>query len=104
MSEQLRVDRAVVERDAAQIAGAAGYFTRGTLGAEDGESTITANSKIKTAFEKDQTGIAGLGTALDLEVNNIRSLGVRFEEFDMLMGNLAKSNKDITVNGNSIPY
>lgn len=107
MSEQLRVDRAVVERDAAQISGAAGYFGGAGLPSTDSRTTLSANPKSQGAFARGQSGLATLGGVLDADVGNIRSLGVSFEEFDIMMGEIARLEptepvKELTVNGNSI--
>lgn len=104
MSEQLKVDRAVVERDAAQISGAAGHFGGADLSPEDSKTTLSANPNSKGAFRHGQSGLATLGAVLNADVGNIRSLGVSFEEFDIMMGKIARLNpaKELTVNGNSI--
>jgi len=102
MAEQLRVDRVIVEADAARISTAAGYFSGGSLSPVDGKSTITAKGNSIAAFNRGQTGIAALGTALDADVANIRSLGVKFEEFDTMMGELSRSDPNLTVSENSM--
>lgn len=90
---RLKVDRAIVETDAAQIASASSYFCGNTLGSIDGKSTIAGNATSKNAFNLGQMGIVSLGQAIDAEVVNIRSLGLQFEEFDMLMNRLNRRNE-----------
>ncbi len=93
---RLKVDRAIVETDAAQIASASSYFSGTTLGSIDGKSTIDANGKSKGVFYSGQSNIIALGKAVDTDVINIRSLGLKFDEFDELMGELSKRGSDTT--------
>lgn len=98
----IKVDREIVEGDASQIAAAAGYFCAKALSPTDGKSTISAKGKSIAAFNRGQSGIGFLGRALDTDVANIRSLGVKFEEFDSLMGELSRNGSHQTANENSV--
>lgn len=88
MGDNMNINSAAVEAEAAQVSSAAGYFTARTLTTQDTISTITANANSKQAFTQSQGNVSTLGKALDADVENIRNLGDAFEEFDRMMGTL----------------
>jgi type VII secretion effector (TIGR04197 family) len=83
----LNVNQETVNEQADALSAAVHFETK-TLTNIDNESTITANTGGKNAFQSSQATASGLGNALDKEAENIRSLGVSFEEFDQMMSTI----------------
>lgn len=77
------------ELDANQVNSAAAFLTADSLSPSDNDTTIAANKKLHTAFQDAQNLIASLGTAMDKEAENIRSIGAVFDEYDNLLADLA---------------
>lgn len=91
MSGEIRINDAAVEEEADAISGAAAYFMEDLLIPSDSKTTITANAKGQEAFAKAQKLIASFGSSMEQEVDNIRSLGAVFQEYDDMMGELLEN-------------
>lgn len=87
-ADKIQVKRESAEADAVRIESAAACLAAAPLDSQDMRTTIPANASSKAAYQRFQERIASLGTMLDQEVNNIRSLNVAFTEFDEMMGRL----------------
>jgi type VII secretion effector (TIGR04197 family) len=91
MTGTLQVNQETVESEAVTIANAAKYFEPSMMTPIDTRTTLTANQSAKSAFETAQVSIGAFGELMDQEAANIRSLNVKFKEFDTMMGTLAES-------------
>lgn len=87
----IQINRQNVEEDVERIESAAFYLKKVPLDSQDMRSTIPANAKGKTAYDRSQERISGLGKLLDQEAENIRELNAAFEKFDEMMGRFAKN-------------
>ena len=91
MAGEIRVNQHQADESAARIDSGAGYFTNSPLVPQDTRTTIPANANGRAAYGRSQSCMEELGSALDQEVRNIRSLNAAFTEFDEMMGELAKT-------------
>lgn len=91
MSDIIRVGEENVEEQALSMQGAATYFQVNPLLPCDEKSTITANNRGKTAYYKAQEVASLVGSNLDKEAQNIRSLGAEFTEYDEMLAGLWES-------------
>ena len=87
----LQVDQGPVEDRASRIEGAAGGFTGRSLSYLDWKTTIDANEKGKEQYSQANENVTGIHQTVDIDVRNIRTLGIEFEEFDRKMQELNKS-------------
>lgn len=92
MPGTININEATVEGDAAVIANASSAFTSVGLSSTDGESTISANANSQNAYNKAQESIADFGETLNSDVANIRSLNLKFKEFDELINIINSQN------------
>lgn len=90
MSNEIQVNTEQVEEDATVIESSASNFLAIALGTPDTTSTITANEKCKEAYNASQSNCEEFGAALSKDVANIRSLNVKFEEFDKMIGEMSR--------------
>ncbi len=84
-SGNVYIDGKEIEKNAFQIHNAVDVLREDSLNPYDSESTLTVNHKLHQVFEESQKLIVLLGEVLDSEVENIRSLGVTFEQFDSML-------------------
>lgn len=91
MQGNIYVNQRDIETKAERIESVSDYLGSKALEHQDVRTTIPANPNGKAAFERTQSGMERLGTALDREVKNIRSLQISFIQFDEMMGGLAKT-------------
>ena len=91
MAGEIRVNQQQAGESADRIESAAGYFRNSPLVPQDTRTTIPANANGRAAYGRSQSCMEELGSALDQEVRNIRSLNAAFTEFDEMMGELAKT-------------
>jgi type VII secretion effector (TIGR04197 family) len=89
--DKIKVDATVVQGKAEQVASGATLFRIKSLSPVDNESTISANEAVKQSHKECQSVGSQLGKALMQESKNIKSLGIRFEEFDKMVGDSFKS-------------
>ncbi len=88
VSKEIRVNQAAIEANVEAISGAASYFDEAALTPVDSKSTVTANTRGQEAYAKFQKVKNKFGNAIKQEVNNIRSLGVTFQEYDEMLSEL----------------
>ena len=87
----LQVDQGQVEDRASRIEGTAGGFTGRSLSYSDWKTTLVSNENGKNGVDQMQEAATGIGEALGMDAQNIRTLGIEFEEFDRKMQELNKS-------------
>ncbi len=87
MAETIRVIQENIQNDASSINKATDYFDKRELPHIDNRTTISANQKGKDAYNESQSLIYLLGINLNRQIENIRSLGLEFEQVDI---NLSK--------------
>lgn len=88
VSKEIRVNQAAIEANVEAISGAASYFNDAALTPVDSKSTVTANARGQEAYAKFQKMKNKFGNAIKQEANNIRSLGVTFQEYDEMLSEL----------------
>ncbi len=91
MAEGIHINHEKAKEDAMGVKSAAVYLQSVPLVPQDMRTTLPANAKGKRAYSRSQDEIFRLGTLLDLEAENIRSLNVAFEEFDRMLGEFEKN-------------
>ena len=91
MAGEIRLNQYQAVESAARIECAAVYFRNSQLVPQYTRTTIPANANGRAAYGRSQSCMEELGSALDQEVRNIRSLNAAFTEFDEMMGELAKT-------------
>lgn len=84
----LSVDSDKSEMHAAQVERTIEVFHETPLYPKDEVTTLSANVNLHMAFIEAQSLIGQLGRAMDEEVANIRSIGVTFEQYDTMLGDL----------------
>jgi type VII secretion effector (TIGR04197 family) len=89
--DKIKVDANVVQGKADQVASGATLFQMKSLSPVDSDSTISANEAVKKSHKECQSIGGQYGKALMQESKNIKSLGIRFEEFDKMVGDSFKS-------------
>ncbi len=88
MAETICVIQENVQCDASQIKGAAKCFEKKVLSYTDDRTTISANQNGKSVYDESQSVVSLLGVNLANEVDNIRSLGLAFEQYDDMLADL----------------
>ena len=92
MAGKLKVNQNEVEAGASLVVSAAQLFMKKSLSIQDEVSTINANQQSKDEFEKVQNQMSRLGESLNEDAVNTRNLGLKFKEFDSLMGEMNSRN------------
>lgn len=90
----ISVDLEQSEYNANQINNASTFLTANALNPMDSNTTIKANENVHNAFAEAQSLIALLGSAMDKEVGNIRSIGKTFDEYDAMLADLANQAQE----------
>lgn len=86
----ISVDIEQSHRDATQIAKAADILQAKNMAHYDGSTTLRANANLHSAFAQSQSILAALGSAMDKEASNVRSIGAAFEQYDSMLADFAK--------------
>lgn len=84
MSKSLKIKKEAVEIAWGKISGEAEDFELEPLTAEDNKSTLQANQNSKTVFNTMEKIVSLFDETLTKDAQNIRSLGVKFDEFDQM--------------------
>ena len=82
MTKSIKVNKDTTSSIASGITGASSDIRLSPLASQDGRSTITANKSSKTAYDKIRIATAKFDETITVDAQNIRSLGVKFDEFD----------------------
>lgn len=85
----ISVDSDKSEMHAVQVERTTDALNRVSLYPKDDVTTLPANTNLHIAFSDAQLLIDQLGRAMDEEAKNIRSIGVTFEQYDAMLGDLA---------------
>lgn len=88
------VDLEQSEYNANQINNAATFLTADALNPMDSNTSIEANENVHDTFAEAQNLVALLGSAMDKEVGNIRSIGKTFDEYDAMLADLANQTQE----------
>lgn len=81
-NKEIKVNHAAVEAGVTAISGAVHYLESVTLNPSDTRTTITANAKGQQAYAKSQQVLQCMQNAMEQEAQNIKSLGVTFQQYD----------------------
>lgn len=82
MTKSIKVNKDTTSSIASGITGASSDLRLSPLASQDGRSTITANKSSKTAYDKVRNSASKFDETITVDAQNIRSLGVKFDEFD----------------------
>lgn len=82
MTKSIKVNKDTTSSIASGITGASSDIRLSPLASQDGRSTITANKSSKTAYDKIRNATSKFDETITVDAQNIRSLGVKFDEFD----------------------
>ena len=82
MTKSIKVNKDTTSSIASGITGASSDLRLSPLASQDGRSTITANKSSKTAYDKIRNATSKVDETITVDAQNIRSLGVKFDEFD----------------------
>lgn len=82
MTKSIKVNKDTTSSIASGITGASSDLRLSPLASQDGRSTITANKSSKTAYDKIRNATSKFDETITVDAQNIRSLGVKFDEFD----------------------
>ena len=82
MTKSIKVNKDTTSSIASGITGASSDIRLSPLASQDGRSTITANKSSKTAYDKIRSATSKFDETITVDAQNIRSLGVKFDEFD----------------------
>lgn len=82
MTKSIKVNKEATSSIASGITGASSNLRLSPLASQDGKSTITANKSSKTAYDKVRNATSTFDETITVDAQNIRSLGVKFDEFD----------------------
>ena len=82
MTKSIKVNKDTTSSIASGITGASSDIRLSPLASQDGRSTITANKSSKTAYDKIRKATSKFDETITVDAQNIRSLGVKFDEFD----------------------
>lgn len=82
MTKSIKVNKDTTSSIASGITGASSDIRLSPLASQDGKSTITANKSSKTAYDKVRNATSTFDETITVDAQNIRSLGVKFDEFD----------------------
>ena len=82
MTKSIKVNKDTTSSIASGITGASSDIRLSPLASQDGRSTITANKSRKTAYDKIRNATSKFDETITVDAQNIRSLGVKFDEFD----------------------
>lgn len=82
MTKLIKVNKDTTSSIASGITGASSDIRLSPLASQDGRSTITANKSSKIAYNKVKSVASTFDEVLTVDAQNIRSLGVKFDEFD----------------------
>ena len=82
MTKSIKVNKDTTSSIASGITGASSDLRLSPLASQDGRSTITANKSSKTAYDKIRNVTSKFDETITVDAQNIRSLGVKFDEFD----------------------
>ena len=82
MTKSIKVNKDTTSSIASGITGASSDIRLSPLASQDGRSTITANKSSKTAYHKIRNATSKFDETITVDAQNIRSLGVKFDEFD----------------------
>lgn len=82
MTKSIKVNKETTSSIASGITGASSDIRLSPLASQDGRSTITANKSSKTAYDKIRNVTSKFDETITVDAQNIRSLGVKFDEFD----------------------
>lgn len=82
MTKSIKVNKDTTSSIASGITGASSNLRLNPLVAQDCRSTITANKRSKTAYDKIRNATSKFYETITVDAQNIRSLGVKFDEFD----------------------
>ena len=82
MTKSIKVNKDTTSSIASGITGASSDLRLSPLASQDGKSTITANKSSKTAYDKVRNSASKFDETITVDAQNIRSLGVKFDEFD----------------------
>lgn len=82
MTKSIKVNKDTTSSIASGITGASSDLRLSPLASQDGRSTITANKSSKTAYDKIRNTTSKFDETITVDAQNIRSLGVKFDEFD----------------------
>lgn len=82
MTKSIKVNKDTTSSIASGITGASSDIRLSPLASQDGRSTITANKSSKTAYDKVRNSASKFDETITVDAQNIRSLGVKFDEFD----------------------
>lgn len=90
MAENIHINQEKVQEDAGNLEAVSACLKAAPLEKQDSRTTLPANENSRMSYERSQKNIADLGAALTKEADNIRKLGIAFEEFDEMAGSLAE--------------
>ena len=82
MTKSIKVNKDTTSSIASGITGASSDIRLSPLASQDGRSMITANKSSKTAYYKVRNATSKFDETITVDAQNIRSLGVKFDEFD----------------------
>ena len=82
MTKSIKINKDTTSSIASGITGASSDIRLNPLDSQDGRSTITANKSSKIAYNKVKNTTSTFDETLTIDAQNIRSLGVKFDEFD----------------------
>ena len=82
MTKSIKVNKDTTSSIASGITGASSDLRLSPLASQDGRSTITANKSSKTAYDKIRNATSKFHETITVDAQNIRSLGVKFDELD----------------------
>ena len=88
MTKSIKVNKDTTSSIASGITGASSDIRLSPLASQDGRSTITANKSSKMAYNKVKSVASTFDEVLTVDAQNIRSLGVKFDEFDRGVSNM----------------
>ena len=88
MTKSIKVNKDTTSSIASGITGASSDIRLSPLASQDGRSTITANKSSKTAYDKIRNATSKFDETITVDAHNIRSLGVKFDEFDRSVSNM----------------
>ena len=82
MTKSIKVNKDTTSSIASGITGASSDIRLSPLASQDGRSTITSNKRSQTAYDKIRNATSKFDETITVDAHNIRSLGVKFDEFD----------------------
>ena len=82
MTKSIKINMDTTSSIASGITGTSSDIRLSPLASQDGRSTITANKSSKTAYDRIRNATSKFDETITVDAQNIRSLGVKFDEFD----------------------